>query len=163
MEIPTELFFDRGKYVWSKAVLEGLFSNLEQMEKSNKPAASERCFVKFHLELERAYNDFLQDLKDLPLIINCRAKGNSTSHFGGSTCLKLINSFVASADKYLSESKYSQDLTYGSPASIAKALKEKSVESINYARQFESKANSDYNTLGIDNTLKIFRESGYKI
>lgn len=163
METISEAFFNKGKYIWSRSVVNGLFNALKQIRESDEPESSERCFTIFNLELERAYRDFLQDLKDLPLVISCRAKGDGNSNFGGDTCLKLAHSFVNSAEKYIKESKYSHKSFEGSAYHIAKVLKEKASCDTAYAQKFESSTAKDYCSLGIDRTLDIFRESGYSV
>jgi len=157
----SESFLKKGKYIWSKRVVTQLKKILEEIKSSGTAESSERCFVEFILELDSAYKAFLQNVKDLPMIMNCRARGNNKSHFGGQECAELASDFRQAAEKYLN--LFSRDVSEGTVSHIATTIKEKARKDEMYAREFESRAAKDYLASGIDNTLNILKESGYNI
>ena len=156
-----ESFLKKGKYIWSKRVVTKLMKTLKEIKNSGTAESSDRCFIEFLLELDSAYKTFLQNIKDLPMIMSCRAKGNSKTHFGGQECAELASDFRQAAEKYLN--LFSRDVSEGATSYIAKAIKEKARKDEIYAREFESRAVKDYLASGLDITLDILKESGYYI
>jgi hypothetical protein len=96
------------------------------------------------------------------MIMSCRVKGDSDSHFGGLECAELMKSFRFSSEKYLKESVYSSDMFEGTIAYMISKIREKAKEDEKYAWNIEKTVYRDYVSLGVDNTLNMLKASGYR-
>ena len=155
-------FLDKGKYLWDKKVINKIFSELKDFQNQNFEESKERYFDELILEYDQAYRLFLEKIGDLPMIMSCRVKGDTDSHFGGLECAELMKSFRFSSDKYLKESAYSSVTFEGSIAYVISKIREKAKQDEKYAWEIEKKVYRDYISLGVDNTLEILKSSGYK-
>ncbi len=155
-------FLDMGKYLWDKRVIKKMFSEFKNFQNLDIEEAKERCFTELMLEFQQAYRIFLRKIGDLPMIMNCRTKGDSDSHFGGLECAEFMKSFRFSAEKYLRESSYLSVTSEGTIAYAISKIREKAKKDEKYAWDFEKKVHQDYISLGIDNTLEMLKNSGYK-
>ncbi len=155
-------FLNKEKYLWDRRVIKKMFNELESFQKNDFEESKERCFAELMLEFQQAYRLFLRKIGDLPMIMSCRVKGDSDSHFGGLECAELMKSFRFSSEKYLKQSAYSQLSSEGTIAYMALKIRDKAKEDEKYAWDFEKKLHQDYILLGIDNTLEILKKSGYK-
>ena len=94
------------------------------------------------------------------MIMNCRVKGNSGSHFGGQECAKFVSLIRRASEKYLSnlpDGNYEE----GYIGYVIRQVKDKARRDEKYAWDFEKKARQEYATTGKDITLDILKESGY--
>ena len=155
-----DTFLEKNQYLWKRDFWEDLSKWFNEQQDNNIDESNERCFIKMKLEFEEAYRKLQQDIKELPLIMNCRVKGDSNSNFGGKQCARFVNSIRKSAEKYIKDSTYFKEK--GVKKFITK-IRDKARENEQYAWEFEKKAKQEYSTSGVDNSLKIFRESGYNI
>ena len=108
-----------------------------------------------------ARNDFLGKIKDLKMIMNCRVKGDTASHFGGQECAEFADSIQKYCSKYLSFSAPTESFVEGSIEYLILQLRNKAREDEKYAWEVEKKVKESYLSLGVDNTLDILKESGY--
>lgn len=155
-------FLDKGRYLWDKRVMKKILSELESFQSQEADESKERCFTEFILEIQQAYRLFLRKIDDLPMIMNCRVKGDSDSHFGGLECAELMKSLRFSADKYLRTSIYLSIASEGTISYVVSKIRDKAKEDEKYAWDIEKKVYQDYTSFGIDNTLDMLRKSGYK-
>ncbi len=154
-------FIKKGRRLWDKRLIEELFTSLEEFKDSESEKSKERRFTEFLLELKMSYNEFLQNIKDLPMIMNCRAKGNIESHFGGFECASIAKSFRKSSEKYLSDSLLNGNFEEGSIENLVLEIRKQSSVDEEYAREFERNTKQNYLNFGNDNTLDILKSSGY--
>lgn len=160
MEKFAELnFLKKGKYLWSKTVVNKMLEELRNFQK----AQPERCLTEFILEVEQANKKFLQSMKDIVLIMNCRAKGDNKSHFGGMECSKFMKDIVEACDKYLNSSQSINVQTEGTIGFVISQIKFQAKKDEIFAREFERETKENYISLGSDNSLEIFKKSGYEI
>lgn len=150
-------------HLWDKNVIEGLLERFNRYRSSQTSINSDRCFIEFVLELDQSYSTFLQDMRDLPMIINCRATGNTTSCFGGNICANLMKNFNNIAKKYLNSDSCSQTSHGDVIRQIAVAIRDKSHEDEKYAWELEESVKKEYLSSGVDKTLNIFRKAGYNV
>ena len=155
-------FMDGGKRLWDKRIIDKILSELKSFQNLNLEESKERCLTELILEFEQAYRVFVSKIKDLPMIMNCRVKGDNDSHFGGIECAELMKSFRFSSEKYLKESAYSASVLEGTISYMISKIKNKAKEDEKYAWEIEKKIYSDYLSLGVDNTLEMLKSSGYK-
>lgn len=155
-------FLDSNRHLWDKRIANKMFSEFKNFQNLDLEESKERCLIELVLEFEQAYRLFLRKIEDLPMIMNCRVKGDSDSHFGGLECAELMRSFRFSCDKYLKESVYASVVLEGTIAYIISRIKEKAKEDEKYAWDIEKKVYRDYLSLGVDNTLEMLKSSGYK-
>lgn len=148
-------------YIWSKSIVTKIFETLENFEKNDNPESKERRFTEFFIELKVAYNKFLQNIKDLPLIMNCRVKGDIDSKFGGEECLKFAQNLQNSCNKYLHFSSIANNFVEGSIEQFILTIKEKAKKEEKIAIDFENQTKQNYLISGNDNTLEILKQSGY--
>lgn len=156
-------FLKKGKYLWDKPVMDKMMKMFDDFRNQGGSVASERCFVEFVLELKQAYRNFLIKINDLPLIMNCRAKGDEKSHFGGEECAALMKSFRFSAEKYLNETSNKSDTSENSVYYVISQIRKKAARDEESAKKIEQIIKNEYISLGNDNTLNLFRSSGYDI
>lgn len=154
-------FMKKGRRLWDKRLIEELFTSLEEFKNSDSEKSKERKFTEFFLEIKMAYNEFLQNIKDLPMIMNCRSKGDSESHFGGLECANFAKSFRKSSEKYLSGSLLNGNFEDGSIENLILEIRKQSCVDEEYAREFEKNTKQNYLNFGNDNTLDILKSSGY--
>ena len=79
-------FLGTATYLWEKSVLNQVFKILKDQKGSK---TSEECFLKLKTELTNSVHAFLEQIRVLKLISNCRVKGDNTSKFGGTECAAL--------------------------------------------------------------------------
>ncbi len=173
----VNMSFLKGKSpLWNKCTMEKLLSVLEKIKNKNEEESKERCFTEFFLEIEQAYRIFLRKINDLPMIMNCRVKGDNKSHFGGQECAELMRAIRISSEKYLKETAY-KNTKPDSPVNnyfsdleeqrestlynLACKLKELAREQEQDALNIEAKVYQDYVSLGKDNTLEQLITAGY--
>ncbi len=156
-------FLKKGRYLWDKFVVEKMIKMFDDYRNQEDSVASERCFIEFVLELKQAYRNFLIKINDLPLIMNCRAKGDEKSHFGGEECADLMKSFRISAEKYLNETSNKCDTSEDSMYYVVSQIRKKAAQDEESARKIEQIVKNEYISLGNDNTLNLFKSSGYNI
>jgi len=151
-------FLNKGKYLWNKKVVDKMLAELKEFQKSHP----ERFLTEFILELEQANRKFLQSMKDIILIMNCRAKGNDNSHFGGMECAEFMKDIVRACDKYLNLTA-GDNLKEGTIGFIVSQIKFRAKKDEIFAREFEKETRENYISLGKDNSLEIFEKSGYEL
>ncbi len=152
-------FLKKGKYLWDKNVLDKMFFKLKDFQKFYP----ERYFTEFILELEQANKKFLQSMRDIVLIMNCRAKGDDKSHFGGMECAEFMKDIVKACDKYLNSCTNINSQVEGTIEFIIYQIKLKAKKDELFAREFEKETREKYISLGSDNSLEIFEKAGYKL
>lgn len=152
-------FLKKGKYLWSKNVIDKMFVELKNFQKFYP----ERCFIEFVLELEQANKKFLQSIKDIVLIMNCRAKGDDQNHFGGMECAEFMKDIVKACDKYLNFCVNADVQKEGTIGFLVYQIRLKAKQDEIFAREFEKETKESYISLGIDKSLEIFEKSGYII
>ena len=72
-------------------------------------------------------------IKDLKIIMNCRVKGNTKSHFGGQECAEFADSIQKYCSKYLSFSAPTESFVEGSIEYLILKLRNKAREDEKYA------------------------------
>ena len=152
-----ESFLDKFNYLWEKGFWDNLLKWFQEQTENNIEESQERCFVELKLEFDQAYRKLESDIRELPMIMNCRTKGDSTSNFGGKQCARFASSIRKSAEKYIKHSACSNGK--GVKGFIVK-IRDKARQNEEFAWEFEKKAKENYSVLGVDNSLKIFEKSG---
>ncbi len=95
-------FLRKGKYLWDKIVFDEFFKSLEEFKDNEESENKKRSLIEFLIELKNAKREFLEEIGNLPMVMNCRVKGNSGSYFGGEQCAKFVSLIRRASEKYLS-------------------------------------------------------------
>lgn len=154
-------FIDSESHFWSVGVLSELTEFMNDLKESDGEEVHERSFKLFDISLTKAINEFLRDMKDLELIMNCRAKGDDNSHFGGEECARFMTKIMDACAVYLKNSEFLAGNSEGELGYVIRGLREKARKDRAYAIDFEKSARRLYLSEGIDKTEEIFKESGY--
>ena len=152
-------FLKKGNYLWHKHMVCKMLNELKDFQK----VCSERCLTEFILEIEQANRKFLQSMKDIVLIMNCRAKGDDKSHFGGMECAQFMRDIVKACDKYLNSCSGMHVKTEGTIEFAISQIRFKAKKDEIFAKEFERETKENYISLGSDNSLEIFKKAGYEI
>lgn len=155
------IFLSQGQYLWNKNVIDKMFEMFNKFKSTSNNLVNERCFVEFLIEMEQAYRQFLSKIKELPMIMNCRAVGDSNSHFGGQECAELMRSFRLSSEKYLNRTSYKDPALENSLYYVISQIRERAKKSEVIAREIETKLKNEYSSSGTDKTLNFINECGY--
>lgn len=150
------------RYIWDKLLIKKIFKALNDFKKDeeNKRTLS-RSFTIFLIEFKMAYDEFLRSVKDLPMIMSCRARGDSDSKFGGEQCAHFANSFCKACEKYLNSLNKgnSEERSLGE---LILDLRDKAKQDEKTAWEFEKETKQEYLITGKDNSLEILKSSGYE-
>lgn len=180
-EVFSVSFIKPGMNTWDKAFLENSISVLKKFQSHGSKISRERCFTEFLLELEQAYRVFLKKINDLPMIMKCRVKGDSETHFGGQECAELATSLRASAEKYLRSTRFKKSSANQNDANphaetlgglhidssncnvydFALIIKNMAKKDEKKAKEIEAKVYQEYVSYGKDYTLVALKNSGY--
>lgn len=149
------------RYLWDKILINKIFKTLNDFKNGGNHAALERKFTILLIELKMAHDEFLENVRDLPMVMSCRTKGNSNSKFGGEQCAKFANSFCRACDKYLN-SLNKEKFEEKSLESLILELRDKAKHDEKIAWDFEKETKKEYLITGKDNSLEILKSSGYE-
>lgn len=149
------------RYLWDKILVKKIFKTLNDFKDEGSNAALERRFTILLIELKMAYNEFLENVRDLPMVMNCRARGDNDSKFGGEQCARFAGSFCKACEKYLNSSK-KENFEEKSLESLILELRDKANQDEKTAWNFEKEAKKEYLINGKDNSLEILKSSGYE-
>lgn len=148
------------RYLWDKLLIKKILKTLNDFKDEEK--TSKRNFTLFLIELKMAYDEFLGSVKDLPMIMSCRARGDNDSKFGGEQCARFANSFCKACDKYLNSLGRKEKFEENSPESLILELRNKAKQDEKAAWDFEKETKKEYLITGRDNSLEILESSGYE-
>lgn len=148
------------RYLWDKLLIKKILKTLNDFKDEEK--TSKRNFTLFLIELKMAYDEFLGSVKDLPMIMSCRARGDNDSKFGGEQCARFANSFCKACDKYLNSLDGKEKFEENSPESLILELRNKAKQDEKAAWDFEKETKKEYLITGRDNSLEILESSGYE-
>lgn len=149
------------RYLWDKSLIEKIFKTLNDFKDKEDKKTLERNFTVFLIEIKMAYDEFLKNVKDLPMIMSCRARGDNDSKFGGEQCAHFANSFCKACEKYLSflSKENSEENSLGN---LVLDLRDKAKQDEKTAWDFEEETKKEYLITGKDNSLEILKSSGYE-
>ncbi len=156
-------FLKKDIRLWDKRFLSEIFKKLQEFNKQEIAESQDRCFVRYLLELEQANRLFLRRVRELPMIMKCRTKIDSGSHFGGQECAEFMKAIRDASDKYLNESEYADTSIENSIGDFATKIRNKAKADEKCAREFEQTTKQEYLTWGKDSTLDIFKHAGYDL
>lgn len=148
------------RYLWDKLLIKKILKTLNDFKDEEK--TSKRNFTLFLIELKMAYDEFLGSVKDLPMIMSCRARGDNDSKFGGEQCARFANSFCKACDKYLNSLGGKEKFEENSHESLILELRNKAKQDEKAAWDFEKETKKEYLITGRDNSLEILESSGYE-
>lgn len=154
-------FLNNAKHLWNKSIIEKMFKLLNQFKSEGDSISQERCFTEFLLESEQAYRDFLCKIKELPMIMKCRAVGDQNSHFGGEEFAQLMKAFRFSAEKYLNQTAYKDEKSENSLYCIISKIRDKAKSDEKCAWEIERQTRKEYEFSGNDGTMGVIERSGY--
>lgn len=154
-------FIDSSDYFWSVEVLSAMTEFLDDLKENDGEEVHERSFELFDISLSKAINEFLRDMKELKLIMNCRTKGDDNSHFGGEECARFMTKIMDACAVYLKTSKFLDGNQEGDLGYVIRGIREKARKDRARAIDFEKSARTLYLSEGVDNTEEIFKRSGY--
>ena len=154
-------FIDSSNYFWSVEVLSAMTEFLDDLKERDGEEVHERSFKLFDISLRKAVNEFLRDMKELKLIMNCRTKGDNNSHFGGEECARFMTKVMDACAVYLKTSKFLEGNREGDLGYVIRGMREKARKDRVYAIDFEKSARTLYLSEGVDKTEEIFKLSGY--
>lgn len=149
------------RYLWDKSLIKKIFKTLNNFKNQAYKKTLGRNFTVFLIELKMSYDEFLENIKDLPVIMSCRARGDNDSKFGGEQCAHFANSFCKACEKYLSflSKENSEEKNLGS---LILSLRDKAKQDEKTAWDFEKETKKEYLITGKDNSLEILKSSGYE-
>ncbi len=154
-------FIDSPSYFWSVEILTELTEFMDDLKESDCQEVHERSFELFDISLVQAINEFLKNMKELKLIMNCRVKGDDDSHFGGEECARFMTKIMDACTVYLNTSKFLSGNREGDLGYVIRGIREKARKDRVRAIDFEKSARTLYMAEGVDKTEDIFKESGY--
>ncbi len=154
-------FIDSASYFWSVEVLSAMTEFLDDLKENDGEEVHERSFELFDISLSKAINEFLRDMKELKLIMNCRTKGDDNSHFGGEECARFMTKIMDACAVYLKTSKFLDGNQEGDLGYVIRGMREKARKDRARAIDFEKSARTLYLSEGVDNTEEIFKSAGY--
>ena len=155
-------FLENGSYMGSKKIIKNLLQELNAFKKQQFEESQERCFIELDLEIRQAIRTLIQKLKDLPLIVKCRTKGDETEHFAGKEYAEFLRSLKISCDKYLNSTIYKEN-TAGSISFLINKVRHKSLSEEHVAREIEKNLKNEYLSSGVDSTLNQIAKDGYNL
>ena len=156
-------FLKKDLRLWDKRGLNIIFEKFQEFSNQEVAESQDRCFVRYLLELEQANRLFLRRVKELPMIMKCRTKGDDTSRFGGQECAEFMKAIRDASDKYLNESEYADASIENTIGDFATKIRNKARSDEKYAWDFEKTTKQEYLTWGKDNTLEIFKKAAYDL
>lgn len=154
-------FADSPKRFWSVDLLTDFIGFINELKDYDEPEVHERAFELFNVKINQAINEFLRDMNDLKMIMNCRTKCDDDSHFGGEECARFMSKIVDACSTYLKDSDFLEDDNEGDLGYTIRKIKEKARKDRGYAIEFEKSARRLYLSEGIDKTEEIFKSAGY--
>ena len=154
-------FLHSANYFWSVEILSALVEFIDDLKEDGGEEVRERSFELFNISLVKAINEFLRDMKELKLIMNCRAKGDDSAHFGGEECARFMTKIMDACAVYLKNSKFLDGNNEGDLGYVIRGIREKARKDRASAIDFEKSARTLYLSEGVDKTEEIFKESGY--
>lgn len=149
------------RYLWDKLLIKKIFKALKDFKDEGSEKTQERRFTILLIELKMAYDKFLGSIRDLPMIMSCRARGDNDSKFGGEQCARFANSFCKTCDKYLN-SLNKENFEERSFENLILELRDKAKQDEKAAWDFEKETKKEYLITGKDNSLEILKSSGYE-
>ena len=155
-------FLEQNGYMWNKQNIEKLLKELNLFKSQQFEETQERCFVEWDFEIRQAIRILLQKLKELPLIVKCRTKGDSTEHFVGMEYSEFLRSLKISCDKYLRATQHKED-AMGSVSSLASKIRHKALAEEPMSKEIEKTLRNEYLSSGVDNTLNQIAKDGYDL
>lgn len=154
-------FMDSSKAFWSVDVLTDFVDFIDGIKEREEPETSERSFELFDVKMCQAINEFLRNMNDLKMIMNCRTKCDDDSHFGGEECARFMSKVVEACSAYIKDSKFLGGNNEGDLGYAIRKMREKARKDRSYAVEFEKSARTLYTSEGIDKTEEIFKSAGY--
>ena len=149
------------RYLWDKILIKKIFKSLNDFRNERNEETLERRFIILFIELKMAYDEFLENVRDLPMIMSCRARGDNESKFGGEQCARFANSFCKACDKYLN-SLNKENFEERDFENLVLELRDKAKQDEKIAWDFEKETKKEYLITGKDNSLEILKLGGYK-
>ena len=159
--IINAMFVDSSRYFWSVEVLTEFVDFINELKEHDEVETHERSFKLFDIKVTQGINEFLRDMNDLKMIMNCRTKCDDDSHFGGEECARFMSKIVDACSTYLKDSNFLESNNEGDLGYVIRKIKEKARKDRNYAVEFEKSARVLYLSEGIDKTEEIFKSAGY--
>lgn len=154
-------FTGSSSYFWSVDVLSAMTKFMNDLKQNDGEEVHERSFKLFDISLSKAINEFLRDMKEIKLVMNCRTKGDDSSHFGGEECARFMTKIMDACAVYLKTSKFLDGNQEGELGYIIRGIREKARKDRARAMDFEKSARTLYLSEGIDKTEEIFKDAGY--
>lgn len=151
-------FLGTATYLWEKSVLNQVFKILE--DQKNPEKTGEECFLELKTELTNSVHAFLEQIRALRLISNCRVKGDNTSKFGGTECAALAKKIRASCEKYMKKTKYKSEKK-GSLFSFISLIRNKAQKDELSAADIEKRLKNNYKESGKDDSILYIQKCGY--
>lgn len=155
-------FLDTIQRLWNKESLDKLDKCLVVFREDGGDDGTEECFINFCSDFAMARNKFINNMKDLSLIMKCRAKADSDSKFGGQQCAEFMKDIQIACDKYINTTIYSRDNNKSLISQVISKVRDVANKDEKYAWDFESKARRTYLEKGIDITTEILKGSDYE-
>lgn len=155
-------FLDSIKKLWEKESLEKVEKCILFFKDDGSDEGTEECFIRFCTDFDSAKNKFINDLRDLPLIMKCRVKGDNNSKFGGQQCAEFMRNIQNACDRYLNSTIYSKDNHKSILSEIISRIRSVADNDETYAWKFENKARMVYSETGKDITEEILKSTYYE-
>ena len=150
--ITNKAFMNSPRAFWSVEVLTDFVDFIGEIKEREEPETKERSFELFNIKMSQAINEFLRNMNDLKIIMNCRTKCDDDSHFGGEECARFMSKVIEACSAYIKDSKFLSGNNEGDLGYAIRKMREKARKDRNYAVEFEKSARTLYLSEGIDKT-----------
>lgn len=149
-------FLESNNYLWDKKIYDKILKSFDTFEKNDIQEVKQEKFKILMLEFKMAQKKLFQEIKDLSIIMKCRTKGDTDSHFGGQECAEFAKSIRGSCEKYLADLK-GENIKKETLGYFIKQIRDKAKNDEECAWKFEKEARQIYNIDGKDNTMVILK------
>ncbi len=159
--IPDLTFLISDKNLWEKDIFQKVEQCIRAFKENNTDESTESCFTRFCLDFDSAKYDFINKIREINLIINCRTIANSNSNFGGQQCAEFMQNIENACINYLNSTIYSNNQSEISLVNVIRGIKNMAASSAAKAWELENKAREEYASTGKDITLDIIKQTIY--
>ena len=149
-------FLESSGYLWDRKIYDKIFRSFDTFRENNIEGITQEKFKTLLLEIRMSRKEFLQKVKDLDIVMQCRNKADNDSHFGGQECAEFAKCIRSSCEKYLADLK-SENIKKETLEYFIKKIRDKAKNDEAYAWNVEKNFRQTYIIEGKDNTMQILK------
>ena len=154
-------FLQPETHIWHKRITESIQELLNNLRDSCENETEARALTELIIEFGQAVRTFEMSVADLNTIMNCRAKCDPKSNFGGHLCQKLAKDIRACCEKYIKTMRSDDQLIDSPNIATILEIKNTAKNDEELAKHIALQSQALYEQTGQDNSKEIFKNSGY--